>query len=103
MISVPTTARAMPISPARTPRRAVFGWLSHVSDKMKSAAATRYEALPTQELAASSESRAGISPSKQMAECTLVTFVRLPAEHLEHAIGDPEAANDVDRGRDHAE
>ena len=34
------TATAMPISPARTPRRAVRGWLSHLSDRMNSAAAT---------------------------------------------------------------
>jgi hypothetical protein len=39
IISVPTTASAMPISPANTPCRAVRGWLSHFSDKMNSAAA----------------------------------------------------------------
>src|SRR5882672_4502739 len=93
----------MPISPARTPRRAVFGWLSHLSERMKSAAATRYEPLPTHELAASSESRGGAAPSKLNAESALVTFGRLPAEHFEHAVGDPEPADDVDRGGDYAE
>ena len=42
--SVPMTASAMPISPASTPRRAVRGWLSHLSERMNSAAATRYDA-----------------------------------------------------------
>ena len=41
--SVPMTASAMPISPASTPWRAVRGWLSHLSERMNSAAATRYE------------------------------------------------------------
>ncbi len=39
--SVPTIARAMPPTPAATPRRAVFGWLSHRSERMKRAAAAR--------------------------------------------------------------
>ncbi len=39
--SVPPPARAMPISPAHTPWRAVVGELSHFSDKMKSTVATR--------------------------------------------------------------
>ncbi len=39
--SVPMIARAMPPTPAATPRRAVFGWLSQRSERMKSAAAAR--------------------------------------------------------------
>src|SRR5258707_11671517 len=36
-------ARAMPISPAHTPWRAVVGELSHFKERMKSAVATRSE------------------------------------------------------------
>ena len=50
-------ASAMPISPASTPRRAVRGWLSHLSERMNSAAATRYVALPSQESATSRRRR----------------------------------------------
>ncbi len=39
--SVPMIAAAMPPTPAATPRRAVFGWLSHRSDRMKRTAPTR--------------------------------------------------------------
>ena len=35
-------ARAMPTSPAMTPRRAVVGELSHFSDKIKRMVATKY-------------------------------------------------------------
>ena len=35
------TASAMPATPAATPRRAVVGWLSHFSERMKRAAAAR--------------------------------------------------------------
>ncbi len=40
--SVPTIARNIPISPTITPRRAVFGALSHFNDRMNAAAATMY-------------------------------------------------------------
>ncbi len=39
--SVPTIASVIPPTPAATPRRAVFGWLSHLRDRMKRAAAAR--------------------------------------------------------------
>ena len=39
--SVPRIASAMPPTPAATPRRAVLGWLSHRSERMKRAAAAR--------------------------------------------------------------
>ncbi len=39
--SVPRMASDMPPTPAATPRRAVFGWLSHRSERMKRAAAAR--------------------------------------------------------------
>ena len=48
-------ATTMPISPARTPLRAVRGWLSHFSERMNSAAATRYDRVPSQELVESAE------------------------------------------------
>src|SRR4051812_2576468 len=94
MSSVPTMASAMPISPARTPFLAVRGWLSHFSDKMNRAAATRHEPVPSHELAAASNASAGASAVAANIDSALVTF-RLPTKHFEHAIGDPETADDV--------
>jgi len=39
--SVPTTASTIAATPAKTPLRAVFGSLIHLSEKMNSAAETR--------------------------------------------------------------
>ena len=39
---VPTTASTMPISPARTPRRAVVGAVIHLIAKMNDSPAARY-------------------------------------------------------------
>ena len=39
--SVPTIAAVMPPTPAATPRRAVRGWFSHRSERMKRTAATK--------------------------------------------------------------
>src|SRR3954453_2861170 len=94
MSSVPTMASAIPISPARTPLRAVRGWLNHFSDKMNRAAATRHEPVPIHELAAASNASAGATPEAANIDSALVTF-RLPAEHFEHTIGDPETAHNV--------
>src|SRR4029079_2650652 len=94
MSSVPTMASAMPISPARTPFRAVRGWLSHFSDKTNKAAATRHEPVPSHELAAASNASAGATPVTAIIESALVTF-GLATEHLEHAIGNPETADNV--------
>src|SRR6476646_1188479 len=101
MSSVPTMASAIPTSPARTPFRAVRGWLSHFSDKMNRAAATKQEPVPSHELAAASKASAGASPETAIIDSALVTF-RLPAEHLEHAIGDPETADNVRSRRNNA-
>src|ERR1700742_4106966 len=98
MSSVPTIASAIPISPARTPLRAVRGWLSHFSERMNSAAAIRHEPVPSHELAAASNASAGVVAARLIGISALVTF-RLPAEHFEHPIGNPETANDVCRGR----
>src|SRR5690348_11313508 len=92
-------AITMPISPARTPRRAVRGWLSHLSERMNSAAATRYESVPNQ-LLATSASAVGIAASKPACIRRLFTIGRLPAEHFQHAVGDPETADDVCHGGD---
>ena len=40
-ISVPMMAAAMPPTPAATPRRAVRGWFSHRSERMKRTAAMK--------------------------------------------------------------
>src|SRR5438105_3326173 len=96
-------ASAIPISPARTPCRAVRGWLNHFSDRMNRAAATMYEPVPSQELAAASNSAGGAAAKRPNVESALITFGRLPAEHLEHAIGDPKTTDDVRRGRDDAQ
>src|SRR5688572_4469177 len=99
-------ATTMPISPARTPRRAVRGWLSHLSDSTKSAAATRYEpqtAMESAPVACEASAACASKPSELRDGKTLFTAGRLPAKHLEHAIGDPEAAHDVRHRRDHSE
>src|SRR3546814_4607383 len=71
-------ATSMPISPARTPRRAVEGWLIHISARMNSDDAT---------IAAKGTN----------------AFISLPPrlEHLEHAVGDHETADRIDRGAEH--
>src|SRR6476660_1903243 len=99
MSSVPTMASAIPISPARTPRRAVRGWLNHFSDKINRAAATRHVPVPNQEFAAASKASAEVAPNMPVVEKALVTF-RLPAKHFEHSIGDPETADNVRSCRD---
>src|SRR5690348_6434989 len=72
----------MPISPAKTPRRAVVGELSHFNERMKSAVAIRYVISMT---------------------CSVGTLSRFPwpasLEHAQHAVGDKEPANDVACGR----
>src|SRR6476646_4027875 len=92
----------MPISPARTPRRAVRGWLSHLSERINNAAATRYESVPSQELPKSA-SLTGVAANSPKCSRRLFTIGRLPAEHFQHAVGDPETADNVRRGRNHAE
>src|SRR5687768_3847880 len=104
------TASAMPTSPARTPRRAVFGWLSHFSERMKSAAAMRYEPQTKNESRSAKWRTASpvvrfnstsTAANKAFSEERLVTAAGLPAEHLQHPVGDEEPADDVDRrGRD---
>ena len=80
-ISVPATASSMPISPANTPRRAVAGEFIHFSERMNSAAGDDVDVID------------------QRAPLLLLLALRL--EHLEHAVGDQEAADDVgDRGGD---
>src|SRR3954469_2381440 len=96
-------ARAMPISPARTPRRAVRGWLNHFSERMNRAAATKYVPVPNHEFAASADSTAGDTAKMRMVESALITFGRLPTKHFEHAIGDPETADNVRRCSDNAQ
>src|SRR3954452_8541345 len=101
MSSVPTIASAIPISPARTPWRAVRGWLNHFRDKINRAAATRYVPVPNQEFAAASKASPEAAPNMLIADRALVTFW-LPTEHFEHSIGDPEAADNVCCRRDDA-
>src|SRR5262245_20331707 len=96
-------ATAMPISPARTPRRAVRGWLSHFRERMNRAAATRYEAIPSPELMASADESGSAGTSVAARRNVLITAVRLPAEHFQHAVGNPEAADDVRRGGHHGQ
>src|SRR3981189_1112732 len=96
-------ARAMPISPARTPRRAVRGWLSHFSERMNRAAATKYVPVPNQEFAASADSTAGETAKMRMVESASITVRRLPTKHFQHAIGDPETADNVRRCSDNAQ
>ena len=70
-------ASSMPASPAKTPRRAVAGELIHFKDRMNRAAETSIEP--------------GIDAD---------SFFCLPLlEHLEHAVGDEVAADDVGGGR----
>src|SRR4051794_4941466 len=102
MRSVPTMASTIPISPARTPCRAVRGWLNHFRDKINSAAATMYVPVPNQEFAAASKSTAEVAANRLVIERALIT-VRLPTKHFEHAIGDPETADNVRRCRDNAQ
>src|SRR5215212_729886 len=102
MSSVPRMASAMPISPARTPRRAVRGWLNHLSDRINRAAATRYVPVPNQVFAAASKASADVAASMPAVERALVTFW-LPTEHFEHSIGDPETPDNVRSRRDDAE
>src|SRR5215212_3600596 len=102
MSSVPTIASAIPISPARTPRRAVRGWLNHFSDKINRAAATRYVPVPNQEFAAASKASVEVAANMPAVERALVTFW-LPTEHFEHSVGDPEAADNVRCRRDDSE
>src|SRR3954467_13894243 len=95
----------MPISPARTPFRAVRGWLSHFSERTKSAAAIRYVALPSQSLAKSVSAAVVCARTCAVAK-RLVTAGGLPTEHFEHPVGDPETTDDVNRRRNnpkHAE
>src|SRR5215213_8911944 len=101
MSSVPMTASAMPISPASTPRRAVRGCLSHFRESTNSAPATRYAPHTNGELrsgpeAVVSRTVTSMAASKLNDRSELITAARLPAEHLEHAVGDPKAAHDVD-------
>ena len=102
--SVPMTASAMPISPASTPRRAVCGWLSHLSDRMNSAAATRYDAHVRASVRGDRRRTASAAASSRPEVArVLITAARLPAEHLQHAVGDPEPADDVGRRGDHGQ
>src|SRR5690242_6959415 len=94
-------ASAMPISPARTPFRAVRGWLNHLSERIKRAAAIRYVALPSQSFA-KSFSAAVVCASSKTRDAKLITAGRLPSEHFQHPVGDPEAADDVRRGGNNA-
>src|SRR3954454_6013497 len=93
-------ASVIPISPARTPFRAVRGWLSHFSERTKSAAAIRYVALPSQSLA-KSDSAAVVCARSCAVERRLVTAGSLPTEHFEHPVGDPETADDINCGRNY--
>src|SRR5262245_25285085 len=100
---VPTISSSMPISPASTPRRAVLGALSHFREKTNSAVAIRY-VHPTSQLSAvapeapasgmagwAAASVCGKAISMSMASSLLL----LALEHLEHAIGNQKAADDV--------
>ena len=78
----------MPSSPARTPRRAVVGWVSHFSAEDE--AYGRDEVRERDEHAVAPRGSRRRSPPR-----------RSPAsEHLEHAVGDQEAADHVDRRGD---
>src|SRR6478752_3081758 len=96
-------ASAMPISPARTPRRAVRGWLNHFSERMNRAAATKYVPMPNHEFAASADSTAGETAKMRMAKRALITVRRLPTKHFQHAIGDPETTYNVRRCSDNTQ
>ena len=78
--SVPPTASTIAATPANTPWRAVFGSFIHFSEKMNSDRREQVDDLDRR------------SPS----------LARLPLlEHLQHAVGDQEAADDVGhRGED---
>ncbi len=69
----------MPAMPIRLPRRAVVGDDSPRNARMKQTAATRYPSATRLALMAVSSTA--------------------PLEHLEHALGDGEAAEDVDPGK----
>src|ERR1700687_6513587 len=87
MISVPTTARSMPISPRARPRRAPLGDDRPWRVRMKKSDAMRYDAF----------SRLSVS-------CSLISspaLLGLGLEHAQHAVGDQEATDHVDGGRGH--
>ena len=68
-------------TPATTPRRAVFGMLIHRSEKMNSAGGDEIAGL------------------REVIDRAHLAAALLP-EHLQHAIGDEEAAHDVGHRRD---
>src|SRR5512145_1230698 len=72
-------ARNIPTVPSRLPRRALSGWLSPLRLMMNRRLARTYVALAK----------------------VVVTARLLLPEHLQHAVGDEEAARDVDRGDEH--
>ena len=76
----------MPTSPARTPRRAVFGCAQPLERQDEE----RPRDDQVDEIWMIVDARLSLSDSRLL-------------EHLEHAVGDQEAADDVGRGGDHGE